>query len=58
MEIPHISAIIVFAFSVSIVFALTSKETFKERIRYGLYVFFCFLGVALGLAWLMFFFPR
>ena len=58
MEIPHFSAIIIFAFSVSIVFSLTTKETTKERLRYGVFVFFCFLGVAFAVGWVMYFFPK
>ncbi len=58
MEISHFSAIAIFSLSVSIVFSLTSKETLKERLRYGIYVFLCFLGVAFGLGWIMYFFPR
>jgi uncharacterized membrane protein len=58
MEISHFSAITIFAFSTCIVFSLTTKETLKERLRYGTVVFFTFLGVAFGLGWLMYFFPR
>jgi uncharacterized membrane protein len=58
MEISHFSAIIIFAFSASIVFSLTTKETVKERLRYGAFVFFCFLGVAFAVGWVMYFFPR
>jgi hypothetical protein len=58
MEISHFSAIIIFAFSAAIVFSLTTKETVKERLRYGAFVFFCFLGVAFAVGWVMYFFPR
>lgn len=58
MEISHFVALTVFAFCVSIVFSLTSKDTFRERLRYGIYLFFSFLLVAIALSWLMFLIPR
>jgi hypothetical protein len=58
MEISHFVALTVFAFCVSIVFSLTSKDAFRERLRYGVYLFFSFLLVALALSWLMFLLPR
>ena len=58
MVIPHFTAVVIFAFCVSIVFALTTKETFRERLRYGVFVFVIFLVVSLGLGWLMAPFPR
>jgi hypothetical protein len=58
MEISHFSAITIFALSVSIVFSLTTKETVKDRLRYGAFVFFCFLGVAVAVGWVVYFFPR
>ena len=57
MELPHFLALTIFAFCVSIVFSLTSKDTTRERVRYGVVVFFTFLGVALALGWIMFPFP-
>ena len=58
MEISHFLALTVFAFCVSIVFSLTSKDAFRERLGYGAYLFLSFLLVALVLSWLMFLFPR
>jgi hypothetical protein len=58
MVIPHFTAVAIFAFCVSIVFALTTKETLRERLRYGVFVFVTFLVVSLGLGWLMAPFPR
>ncbi len=58
MEIPHFSAIIIFSVCVSIVFALTTKETAKECFRYAVFLFLSFLGVALVLGWMMYPFPR
>jgi uncharacterized membrane protein len=58
MEISHVSAIVTFSVCVSIVFALTTKETAKERLHYAIFLFFSFLGVALALGWVMYPFPR
>jgi uncharacterized membrane protein len=58
MEISHLNAIVIFSICVSIVFALTTKETAKERLHYAIFLFFSFLGVALALGWVMYPFPR
>jgi hypothetical protein len=58
MEISHFSAIVTFSVCVSIVFALTTKETGKECLHYAIFLFFSFLGVALALGWVMYPFPR
>jgi hypothetical protein len=53
MVIPHFMAVLIFAFSVSIVFALTTKENVCEQLSYGLYTFLAFCLVAIGFGWLM-----
>jgi hypothetical protein len=58
MELSHFSAILIFSICVTIVFSLTTKESLKERLRYGLFVFLSFLAVALILGWIMYLFPR
>lgn len=58
MEISHFSAIAIFSVSVSIVFALTTKETARECFQYAVFLFFSFLGVALALGWVMYPFPK
>jgi hypothetical protein len=57
MELSHFCALTIFALCVSIVFSLTSKDTARERLQYGIVVFFTFLGIALALGWVMFPFP-
>ena len=54
MTISHFAAAFFFALFTSIVFAVTSKETNRERILYGLWVFGIFAVVSFGMAWLMF----
>jgi hypothetical protein len=58
MEISHLTAILIFSLCVSVVFSLTSKEELRERIRYGVFSFFSFLGVAIIMGWMMFPFPH
>ena len=58
MALSHFYALTIFSFCVSIVFSLTSKESARERLQYGVVVFLTFLGVALVLGWIMFPFPR
>ena len=57
MELSHFAALTIFAFCVSIVFSLTTKESPKERLQYAATVFLTFLGVAFALGWVMLPFP-
>jgi hypothetical protein len=54
MAVPHFPAMLLFSFLVSVVFGLLSKNTPHERIKYGLYVFVAFVGVAILLGWIMY----
>ena len=49
----HFQAAALFALCTSIVFAITTKNTNRERLIYGAWCFAAFLGVVLGLGWLM-----
>lgn len=49
---------LLFAFLVSIVFGVLSKDTLHERVIYSLKTFCAFIGIALLLGWLMYPFPR
>lgn len=55
--ISHFRLLLVFALLVSTAFALLMREGRREQIRFGLFVFFCFLAAALVLGWVMFPFP-
>ena len=48
---------VLFSFLVSVVFGVLSKNTPRERFWYGAKVFVAFVGVALVLAWIMYFVP-
>lgn len=58
MAISHFTALVLFAFFVSVVFAILSRDTPRAQVMYGLKVFLSFVGIALALAWLMYPFPR
>ena len=40
--------------AVSLAFALLSKNTMNERVRYAVWAFLAFLVVAIGIGWLMY----
>ncbi|HWP84123.1 MAG TPA: hypothetical protein VNN17_02960 [Terriglobia bacterium] len=52
--ISHFTAALIFAAATSVVFGITSKNTNRERLLYGLWVFALFLVISLGAAWLMY----
>ena len=54
MVITHFPALLLYAFFVSVVFGLLSKDTPWDRLIYGATVFGAFVGIGLVLGWLMF----
>ncbi len=54
MAVPHIVAMVLFSFLVSVVFGVLSKNTPRERLVYGAKVFAAFVGIALVLGWVMY----
>lgn len=53
----HFALMALFAFFVSLVFAVISKDTPREQARFGGLMFAGFLVSALVLGWIMFPFP-
>jgi hypothetical protein len=53
----HFLLLIVFAFFVSLVFAVIAKDDAREQLRFGGLMFAGFIVSALVLGWLMFPFP-
>lgn len=53
----HFLLLIVFAFFVSLVFALLAKDEAREQLRFGGLLFAGFVGAAIVLGWLMYPFP-
>jgi len=47
----------IFAFLVSIAFALLMRDTRREQIRFAIFSFVCFVGSAFVIGWLMYPFP-
>jgi ABC-type uncharacterized transport system permease subunit len=54
MAVPHFAAMVLFAFLVSVVFAVLSKDTPRDRVIYGAKVFVAFVGIAVLLGWIMY----
>jgi Co/Zn/Cd efflux system component len=57
MVVSHFPAMILFAFLVSVVFGVLSRNTPRDRFIYGAKVFGTFVGVALALGLVMYFVP-
>jgi hypothetical protein len=55
MTLSHFEASFLFALFTSVVLGVVSKRTDRERLRYGLYVFGCFIVALFGIGWLMYF---
>ena len=53
----HLLLLAAFAFFVSVVFAILSKDDPKEQLRFGGLLFAGFLASAIVLGWLMYPFP-
>jgi prepilin signal peptidase PulO-like enzyme (type II secretory pathway) len=50
----HLALLVLFAFFVSLVFALIAKDDVPEQIRFGALLFAGFVGAALVFGWLMY----
>jgi hypothetical protein len=53
MNLTHFEASILLALFISIAMGITTKKTDRERLRYAIYCFGCFMATLVGLAWLM-----
>ena len=53
----HLVLMVIFAFFVSLVFAVIAKDDVREQVRFGGMMFGGFLASALVLGWLMYPFP-
>ena len=53
----HLLLMAIFAFFVSLVFAVIAKDDLREQVRFGGMMFGGFLASALVLGWLMYPFP-
>jgi len=53
----HLVLLVLFAFFVSLVFAVLTKDDAREQMRFGATLFAGFVAAAVVLGWLMFPFP-
>ena len=53
----HLGLMVLFAFFVSTVFATLMRDNVREQTLFGLRLFGGFVAAAIGLSWLMYFFP-
>jgi hypothetical protein len=53
MTLSHLEASLLFALFTSVVMGVVTKRDDRQRLRYGLYVFGCFVAALIGLAWVM-----
>lgn len=53
----HLFLLTIFAFFVSLVFAVLAKDTAREQLRLGVLLFAAFAASAIVLGWLMYPFP-
>ena len=58
MVIYHFSALVLFAFLVSVVFGALAKDTPRDRALYAIKSFVLFVGIAVLLGWIMYPFPH
>ena len=55
MSLTHMETAILFALLTSVVLGVVTRNTDRERIRYGLQTFGYFMLALFGLGWLMYF---
>ena len=54
MNLSHFEAAILFALFTSVVLGVVTKQSDRDRLHYGIYIFGCFAVALFGLGWLMF----
>ena len=55
MNLSHFEAAFLFSLFASVVMGVVTKRTARDRLRYGIYNFGCFLRALFVLGWLMYF---
>jgi hypothetical protein len=55
LNLSHLQAALLFALFTSVVLGVVGRNTDRERLQYGVYVFGYFLLAVVGLGWLMYF---
>ena len=54
MNLSHFEASVLFALFTSVVLGVVTKQTDRDRLHYGIYIFACFVVALFGLGWLMY----
>lgn len=55
IDLDHFEVSVLFALLASVILGLVTKRTERERVRYGLYCFSCFMVALFGIGWTMHF---
>ena len=53
LNLDHFEMALIFALVASVILGLVTKRTDRERVRYGLYCFACFMVALFGIGWFM-----
>jgi CHASE2 domain-containing sensor protein len=56
--VTHFTSVFFFSLFASTVFGITTRDTPRRMVRYGIYCFVLFIGSAIALSWLMFLIAR
>jgi hypothetical protein len=54
MNLTHFEAALLFSLFTSVVLGVVTKQSDRDRLHYGVYVFICFVVALFGLGWLMY----
>jgi hypothetical protein len=54
LNLSHFEASVLFALFTSILLGIITKHNDRDRFRYAVYCFACFIGALFGLSWLMY----
>lgn len=52
--LTHFGALTTFALLTSVVFGIITRSEPREQLKYGIFVFFCFLAAAVLVGWIMY----
>jgi hypothetical protein len=55
VNLSHFEAALLFSLFTSVVLGVVTKKSDRERLRYGVYCFVCFIVALFGIGWLMHF---
>ena len=53
LNLDHFEVSVLFALLTSVILGLVTKRTQRERLRYGLYCFGCFMLALFSIGWFM-----